>query len=141
MRWKSNQDIWHLLFHRIWKNTFFTPLFTFKKISVYEISYSSHGLISYVLIEQKDVEKQIVSNVNGNLKIILMHPWLKCYQLQFNFPIQGLLTKKTRLGMETSIPSWDFQYKKFHKYEVSCLFIKYLLTCGFVTIDGTENLC
>ena len=69
------------------------------------------------------------------------HPWLKCYQLQFNFPIQGLLTKKTRLGMETSIPSWDFQYKKFHKYEVSCLFIKYLLTCGFVTIDGTEKLC
>jgi hypothetical protein len=37
------------------------------------------------------------------------HPWLKCYQLQFNFPRQGILTKKTRLGMETSIPSWDFQ--------------------------------
>ena len=26
-------------------------------------------------------------------------------------------------------------------YKVSCLFTKYLLTCGFVTIDGTEKLC
>ena len=28
-----------------------------------------------------------------------------------------------------------------HYTKVSCLFIKHLLTCGFVTVDGTEKLC
>ena len=36
---------------------------------------------------------------------------------------------------------WICLYEKFHRSSVSCLFTKHLLTCGFLTIDGRENLC
>ena len=71
----------------------------------------------------------------------LCHPSLKSYQIRF-FDPSGDILAEVQLGLNKTfkpmVPTSDMEnpYTK-----VSCLFIKHLLTSGFITVDGTEKLC
>ena len=67
-------------------------------------------------------------------------PW-PSYQIRF-FDPSGDILAEVQLGLNKTfkpmVPTSDLEnpYTK-----VSCLFIKHLLTSGFITVDGTEKLC
>ena len=70
----------------------------------------------------------------------LTPPWLS-YQIRFWDPIQN---STGRGSIEPKQDFWAYGSLTCHVApytKVSCLFIKHLLTCGFVTVDGTEKLC
>ena len=81
---------------------------------------------------------------------------ISCYRSTFNLHLtpgwwnnqpQNLKTHKNGIWHRLNwtykklVIQWICLYEKFHRSSVSCLFTKHLLTCGFLTIDGRENLC
>ena len=85
--------------------------------------------------------KNHILRMSSVCKFPSMHPSLKSYQIRF-FDPSGDILAEVQLDLNKTfkhmVPTSDLEnpYTK-----VSCLFIKHLLTSGFITVDGTEKLC
>ena len=83
----------------------------------------------------------IISGVPTVCRSIQPTPLWLSYQIRF-FDPSGDILAEVQLGLNKTfkpmVPTSDLEnpYTK-----VSCLFIKHLLTSGFITVDGTEKLC
>ena len=90
------------------------------------------------------IQQETSGPVVGDIDVVVVfgvHPSLKSYQIRF-FDPSGDILAEVQLDLNKTfkpmVPTSDMEnpYTK-----VSCLFIKHLLTSGFITVDGTEKLC
>ena len=81
------------------------------------------------------------TEVKFEKKLYSKSPLAEMLSTAIQFSQTGYINKKDSFGYGDFDSKLGFSAPRNFYLMVSCLFKKHLLTCGFITVHGTEKLC